>query len=299
MSEKTNRSQKSSDDKWYTDRSVQLTVLGVVGTIVAAIITILPQYIGNPQTPEPTQTAIIWTATVVEPPTATQESILPTDTVTPGPTDTATPSPTPTQITPPLSCLDRWQVISSDPDLADGTGQGACTLTSIPGLGISASKNGVSFGTNSFRNQGIFGISTVLPADATVTLTVDLIVLTQGEFWIALSNDPTPENNMAIIALQPQNGEVKTYSDQTSTSTGKYLWSELIANTSLTSGPPYNYVVKFTTSGNRVEPQIHFTNLPTQITNLPKYLFIGYSNKSTLGSVTMQVDVSDLTVEAK
>ena len=54
MSENTDHSRDSSDKKWYADRNVQLTILGVAGTIIAAVITILPQYIGTHQNPEPT-----------------------------------------------------------------------------------------------------------------------------------------------------------------------------------------------------------------------------------------------------
>ena len=299
------KSQKPGQGKWYENQALVLTLLGVAGTIVAALISISPQIFAAIQKPEPTQTIIPFTATVFSDPIL---SPTPTKTITPSPeiatltpTETALPSPSPTQtpITPPISCLDRWQVISSDPDLVEESGQGDCALAGIPALGISASRAGISFGLNSFRNQGTFGISTPIPADATITLTVELTVLTQGEFWIALSNDPTPENNMAIIALQPKNGEVRTYSDQTNTFAGKYLWNKLISNTNLKSGPPYSYTIKFSVSGNRITPQIHFTNLPTQITNLPKYLFIGYNNKSTLGSVTLQVEVSNLTVDVQ
>ena len=298
MSDKNDRSKKSTDDKWYTDRNVQLTILGVAGTIVAAIITILPQYIRSPQKDEPTQTAIIWTATVFEPPTPTQEPVQPTDTVTPGPTDTATPSPTP--ITPPISCLDRWQVISSDSDLTETSGAGDCVQASVPALGISASGSGISIGVNNFREQGDFGIATSLPTDATVSLSLSLTVLTQGEFWVALSNTPKPENNLYILAFQPKSGdEFRTYIDQTSSYSEKYKYKDVTSNTIYTSGPPYIYNITFTTSGNKVNTRIHFTDLPSQFVNLPKYLFIGYSNKSTLGSMSLQAEITDLTIETE
>lgn len=299
MSKKSDQSRDSSSNKWYADRNVQLTLLGVVGTIIAAVITILPQYIGAPQSPEPTQTAIVWTATVVDLPTKTEEPIPPTETATPAPTDTATPSPTPTPITPPISCLDRWQIVSSDLDLAGTGSTGDCAIANVPALGISASKSGISFGVNNFREQGTFGLATLLPSDATITLNVDLTVLTQGEFWIALSNDPSPENNMFIMAIQPNTGELRLYSDQTSRFSIKYNYDELLTNTALFSGPPFSYKITFATSGNSVKPQIHYTDLPPQIVNLPKYLFIGFSNKSTLGSMTLQAEISDLSFEVE
>ena len=300
MSENTDHSRDSSDKKWYADRNVQLTILGVAGTIIAAVITILPQYIGTHQNPEPTQTPIVWTATVVELPTDTPEpTSLPTDTAIPAPTETATLTPTSTPVTPPISCLDRWQVVSSNEDLTGGSGSGDCSLSSVPALGISASRAGIGFGLNGFKEQGNFGIATELPAEATVSLQVALTVLTQGEFWIALSNTPNPENNMFILAVQPNTGELRLYSDQTSRYNSSYNYSELLTNTILSSGLPYSYKITFAISGNSVQPRIHFTDLPAQIVNLPKYLFIGYNNKSTLGSVSLQAEISELTVETK
>ena len=299
MSDKTWQPRKSTNKKWYDDKNIQLALLGVTGTIVAAIISILPQFLNNLQKPEPTQTPIIWTATLVESPTETQAPILPTDTITasPAPTNTATLSPTPTPITPPIGCLDRWQVISNNSDLAETASLGNCNQASIPGLGISSSKAGVSFGTNSFREQGTYGIATELPTDATISLQVDLSVLTQGEFWIAFSNTPNPENNMFILAIQPNTGELRLYSDQTSRFSVKYDYANLLTNTILSSGPPYSYSFTFALSGNSVNPKIHFTDLPPQIVNLPKYLFIGYNNKSTLGSMTLQAEISELNVQ--
>jgi hypothetical protein len=299
MSKNTNSSQKPSGDKWYADRSVQLALLGVAGTIIAAVITILPQYLGNSQQPEPSQTPIIWTATMADSPTETLEPILPTETFTPGPTDTVTPSPTSTPITPPLSCLDRWQIVSSNPDLIETGSAGDCALSNAPTLGISASKSGISIGVNNFKEQGTFGIATPLPADATITLDIKLTVLTQGEFWIALSNTPTPENNMLIFAMQPKDGEVRIYNDQITKFSQNYKYKDLITNTVYSSGPPFIYQIILKASGNRVSPQIHYTNLPSQTVNLPKYLFIGYSNRSTLGSMSLQVEISNLTVEVE
>lgn len=276
-----------------------LAIIGVAGTIVAALISISPQVIPALIKPEPTPTFIPATATLEPSPTPSPtptETVIPfTATVSPTPTETATPTP----ITPSISCLDRWQVISSDPDLAEPTSQGDCSQASIPALGISSSREGVSFGVNSFREQGNFGIATSLPADATITLQVDLTILTQGEFWIALSNTPNPENNMFILAIEPNTGEIRLYSDQTSRFSIKYNYADLLTNTILASGPPFSYKLTIATSGNSVNPKIHFTDLPSQIVNLPKYLFIGYSNKSTLGSMTLQAEISDLSFEVR
>jgi hypothetical protein len=122
--------------------------------------------------------------------------------------------------------------------------------------------------------------------------------LTRGEFWIALSNDPNPESSMMIIAIQPEFGEVRTYVDQTDTLEGRFTWAQLAENTNYGNGPTYTYDIFLNTSASTIDTKINFFDLPSQIVNLPKYLFIGYQNKSTLGSVSMSVTVSDLIIEA-
>lgn len=301
---KSSRSKNSGNGNWYDNQALVLTLIGVGGTIIAALISIAPQIVQGLRKPEPTQTSIPVTATVLVEPTYTSiptETIIPpTEILSPTPTQTASPSPTPTSITPPISCLDRWQIISSDSDLTETSTAGDCAQASVPALGISASGSGISIGVNNFREQGEFGIATSLPTDATISLSVSLTVLTQGEFWVALSNTPKPENNLYVLAYQPKSGdEFRTYIDQTSSYSEKYKYKDVTSNTIYTSGPPYIYNITFTTSGNKVNTRIHFTDLPSQFVNLPKYLFIGYSNKSTLGSMSLQAEITDLTIEIK
>jgi hypothetical protein len=297
MTKKT-RSSESKESPFSNPTVVAALVTGIL-SLIAALVAVSPQLIpliGDPtETPIPTFTATLAPTTR---PTSTPAEPLATGTVTPvppTPTETITPSPTP--VDPGIACLDRWQVVSSNPELISTSGAGSCAVSNVPGLGISASRNGLVFGINSFREQGTFGITTSLPADATVSMTVDLITLTQGEFWIALSNTPDPKDKMMILALEPNSGEVRFYNNQTSSFSNRYEYRGLLTNTSLSPSRPYNYRITFSISGNSVNPRIHFTNLPPQIVNLPKYLFIGYNKKSTLGSMSVQVEISDLVVE--
>ena len=206
-----------------------------------------------------------------------------------------TSSPTP--IDPGIACLDRWEIISSNPDLSTPNLSDGCSIAGIPGLGISTSGSELNFGQNSFREQGTFGISTSLPPKATINMKVKMGKLTRGEFWVALSNEPNPENNMMIIAIQPEHGEVRTYVDQTDSFAGRLTWAQLAESTNYGNGPTYTYDIMLSTSASAIDSRINFFDLPSQIVNLPKYLFIGYQNKSTLGSVSMSITVSELTIE--
>jgi len=164
-------------------------------------------------------------------------------------------------------------------------------------LGISTTGDELIFGKNGFREQGVFGISTSLPSKAVIRMKVKLGILTQGEFWIALSNTPTPEDNMMIIALQPKNGEIRTYINQTNNFSRRITWDALVENTNYGNGPTYTYDLVINTSANTVDTRINFFDIDDAIVNLPNYLFIGYQNKSTLGSVTMNITVSDFSIE--
>lgn len=286
----------SSDTKWYADRNVQLTMLGVFGTIVAAIITILPQYIRGSQNQEPTQTAVIWTATAEELPTATDEPVLPTDTFTPGSTETATLPPAPTEtptvtpVTPPLSCLDRWEIISSNPGTVFSLG--SCEKYSYPDLGIEPIQNtGLSFAQPSILINETTGIVTSFSSSVTeISLDVKLDDISDGEFWIALSDGNNPDNNSVSIRLQ-SNGLVRIYDVNGNFYTEK-TWNELRDGTIYSANKPFYYNFIFRISGTDLNIGINNTRL--SLSGKPDHLFLGYKNKSAVKEVTLFVDVSNL-----
>jgi len=291
--------QNSSNTKWYTDRSVQLTLLGVVGTIAAAVISILPQYIKNSSGPDPTQTPIIWTATLVEVPTETQEPILPTNTATPGPTATATLFPTPTEtatmtpITPPLSCLDRWEVISSVPGTVYASGN--CEKFSYPDLGIEPIQGtALSFVQPSILINETTGITTRFSDNVTeISFDVKLDNVSDGDFWIALSNGMNPDNNAVSIRLQ-SNGLARIYDVSGNFYTEK-TWNELRDGTIYNANKPfyYNFVIRI--SGTNLN--IGINSIRLNLSGRPEYLFFGYKNKSAVKEVTVFAEVSNLEIK--
>lgn len=284
----------------FANPAVLTALITVIGSIITTLIVTSTDIIlkARQQAPTPPHSLNTETIATLPPPTATLSIVPPSEAPTvifilAAPTDT----PQPTPITPPLDCLERWQVVSSDETLTTGGTSAECSLANVPALGISTSRDGLLFGQNNFKKQGLFGLATAMPAEATIRLRVEMTVLTQGEFWIAVSDTPTPETNALIFALQPQNGEVRSYLNQTSTPNGRFYWEQLSSQVNFGTTPPYVYNFKFLMSGNKVSNEINLVTLPTQIVNLPKYLFLGYRNKSTLGSITMQVKVSNLQIE--
>jgi hypothetical protein len=292
-------SNNSSNSNWYSDRSVQLTILGVAGTIIAAVISILPQFIGNNRSPEPTQAPIIWTATADQLPTDTAEPILPTDTTIPGPTDTATlppaptESPTATPVTPPLSCLDRWEVISSAPGTVYASGN--CEKYSYPSLGIEPVQSTIlSFVQPSIQINETTGITTRFSDNATeISFDVKLDDVTDGEFWIALSNEMNPDNNAVSIRLQ-SNGLVRFY-DVSGNFYSEKSWNELRDGTIYNANKPfyYNFIIRI--SGTDLNIGINNTRL--NLSGRPEYLFLGYKNKSEAKPVKLVVEISNLVIK--
>ena len=296
----------SSDNKSqgvFSNPTVMIALIGTLGTIIAALIGILPLLTKSAEpTVVPTAPpAVAFTETVPPTvlPTNTPTEVPPTGTATeipPTPTETIMPSPTP--VDPGIACLNRWNAIPSNSDLTPTVARGDCASADFPGIGISTTGDELIFGKNNFREQGVFGISTDLPEKAVIRMKVKLTILTQGEFWIALSDTPTPENNMMIIALQSKNGEVRTYINQTNSSSRRLIWDVLKENTTYGDGPPYIYNLVIRTSGSQVDTRINqFDIKPAEIVNLPKYLFIGYLNKSNVGSASMNITVSDFSIE--
>jgi hypothetical protein len=163
------QTRNATPKKWYQDQPVLLTVIGLVGTILAALISVLPDLLPASR-PEPSPTLVPITATIENSPTPLPPTITPTVTDTPIP-PTATLSPTPTEtptatpVTPPLSCLDRWEIISSAPGTVFS--QGSCEKYSYPDLGIEPDgTTTLAFAKSSIEINETTGIATRFSSDA-------------------------------------------------------------------------------------------------------------------------------------
>jgi hypothetical protein len=294
---RSNRSKQSP----FSNPTVMVAVIGGIVTLIGALISVSPQLfqlIRKPtETPIPTLTV---TVSPTSPPSTTPTEVLATETATqipPTSTNTVTPSPTP--VDPGIACLDRWEVISSDESLAVPEASGGCSNASVPKLGISTSGQLLIFAPNSFRTPGVFGISTSLPVNAKISMKVTMNSLREGEFWIALSNNPAPGDHMLIFALQPVGGELRTYVNQSRNYIGQYLWSNLTENTTYGAGPPYVYDISLTTSGGLTTYNLNSLQPQSQSVNLPKYLFLGFRKKTAENesSVSMNILVSGLKID--
>lgn len=284
----------------WGDTAVVVAVITVVGSIITALITQLPQLISRMEK-TPTATAL--------PPTATLTLTLspePSPTLTPTlagssptvavPTLTPSETPLPVYVPPSFSCLDGWQLASDDASFAPKPiSQGKCNFAGLTELGIATSGQTLYFGLSRFQPVGIYGIAAPLPPEGgTVRLSIRAVSVLGGEFWLAFANDPVPSGNALIFAIQPQSGQVRVYKDDPNQVFAQFLWSQLRINTDFGPNAPYTYQFSVEIDGNNVRPRINAVTLPAQVVNLPRYIFIGFRKKSTLDVLDLNVRLSDL-----
>jgi len=302
--EKPSSSRKKSV---WEDPRVVIAIIGTIGSIVTVVIANLPAIMSTlKNTPTP----------LVAPPTATfvpalspapslTPSVTPSATLTPLlplETPTLTPKPTSTGTMPPLyalssfSCLDGWQVVSSDASFAaTPLAVGTCNFSRVPELGIATAGDRLYWAVSSFRPLGIYGIAAPLPLEGgTLNLTVSSVSVLGGEFWVAFAHDPLPTGNALIFALQPQSGEVRLYHDNPNEVFSRLTWSKLQLGTEWVPNAPYIYRMSVKIEGNNVGAHINSVKLPDLAVNLPRYLFIGFRKKSTLDVLDLNLRLFDL-----
>jgi len=294
MSKKTS-SEEEEKKGFLSNPTVAIALIGTIGTIFAALIGVLPQLLKeDPKTTEVITPALTSTIAPTSTPTETPTEVPPTGTPTEvPPTGTATLSPTPTPITPPFSCLDRWQVISSLPTTPES--KSGCEKYNYPELGIEPDQNEtLSFGITGVQIDEVTGITTVLANEVTeISFNIELNNLVDGEFWIALSEEENPEVGSLSIRVQ-NNGLVRVY-DTNGTLYTEKTWDELRVGTIYGSGKPYKYKFVFKINGTSVNNIIN--DVPLRLPINPNYLFFGYKNKSSVKPVTIFATVSNLAIK--
>jgi hypothetical protein len=113
-----------------------------------------------------------------------------------------------------------------------------------------------------------------------ISFDVRLDDISDGEFWIALSDGVNPDQNAVSIRLQ-SNGLVRVYDINGNFYTEK-TWNELRQNTIYSANKPFYYKFVIRISGTNLNIGINNTRL--NLTGRPDYLFLGYKNKSAVPS---------------
>jgi len=267
----------SNEKKSIDPNVVIVAVIGLVGTITAALIGVFGNR-GSIPTPTPPP-AIIFTNTAL--PTA-----VPTDTVPPGeptstpapPTDTPAPTLTFTPI-PPVAIGSDWAdgCISSlwvpYPDSISAVSKGNGCLQE-PVHVFSADAGGMLFlyarnGNGPVETVGLFA---PLPESGDVTVTVRLKELDNVDLWMGVFAEPNIESEgllMTIPAGNPKNRVIVQKEADT--------YTTLQSTANLAQGDGFSFTFSFNALSARatVNPNVFVTN-PASIPTANKWLFLGY-----------------------
>lgn len=303
---KTRPRKKSQPKSIFQNPVIVGTIITGVVTVVVTVLQVLPQLnLPEPKGSEsPTATSSLtatFTPTIL--PTETESAEVESRVIL-----TETPTPTPTPEPPSVTCLNGWWVVNTLKVPTTQDPREGCDASGVPELGISTSAEGflVTLQRQRFSEIGIFGISSKarLPVNAEIELRVDAYGLYNAEFWIGLSNTPDMSPDTMILALDPalgdqrfQSGNIRIYRNNFNSELIGYQWPEL--NTQARQTPPFYYDIKLTITGGNVDILVNNIPLSSQVVNFPRYLFLGFRNKTVNGSVDIRVEVSKLTIETQ
>lgn len=289
-------------------------VIGAIITGIAAIITtwltVLPNLKGLREEGKapPTQAATIG----VQPAAMAGVPALElTQTVTPTlifPTGTPTlEPPTPTRRPVSLTCLEGWWLINTAKLDYNQETREPCAVSNYRGLGFSTSADGFLITLDKFKAAGVFGISTgPLQDNVLIRMKVKVSILYTSEFWVGLSNSQNPDtsgSDVMMLAIDPASGQqqippgsIRFYRNDFDKKIIGYDWSRVDPTGGQSNRAPFNYDLQFRVTGGSVEIRVNNVPLESQIVNFPRYLFIGFRNKSTIYSTTMYITVTDLQI---
>lgn len=267
-----------SNNKSSIHPSIIAALIGVMGTIIVTLITIYANRIAPPPQPTPFPT---WTSM----PTSTiTDTPVPTDTVpagdptsTPAP-DTATPEPTFTLAPPAIGgdwangCISAlWQPYPSS--IQPGQMNG-CLLQPVDKFYTSGGRLAFMFNGRVGGAQ-IYGLFAPLPSDGTVSLSVFLTDVTNGEVLMGTFAEPDPASS-GVLLVFPSGNNVKRQRVILRTMPNANIFSQ--SDRPLEANPPiYDAFLDFnrdTVKVSVLQNQIDLGSVPVVSAN--KWLFLGY-----------------------
>jgi hypothetical protein len=271
------------------DPTITVAIIGLVGTIAAAYITIM----GGRDEPTPTtQPPVVAATEIVTAPaveaSATVESAPP-----------AADTPTATSV--PLlaagedwdqGCISAiWQVY---PPSADTTSENGCYVNLITS-GFAAQDGALTFSLEErVDTRDVFGIFAEIPSNSLVNLKVNLKDLRTGEVWIGIFDQPDAESKGFVIAFQP--GNVK---DITFFALGLPTLESLYKSAKIPADSG-NYPVSLDVTSNTVFGSVaqYLSTDEFSLSSAKKYLFLGY-RKGIPGENRIEGAFFDLTIETR
>ena len=300
MSEETPPKKEEVTSKKNTlHPAIIAAIIGLIGTLITTFLNSpVLLALGQRSTEAPTTataTLTLATSTIAAIEAATATSTPDPPVSIPTETETAILVPTEVESLPLFECVDQWEIFSPEP-LSPITpeGYGNCNNAYIDELGIAASEEGLSFGLASFKETGVYGLSTELPRNATIELTILVSELISSEFWIGFSESADPQVDSVVYALAADSGDVKVYSGSTSSPKSTYPWVNLAENIEWLEGTPRQYIMLIELEGNKVNMTMNEIKFTTEISSSTKRLFLGYRTKPASVSSYLDIELSGI-----
>jgi len=286
----------SEPRKSRIDPSIIAAVIGVCGTVMVTLITLVINQ-RAPQTTPPTSITI-WTPI----PTSTiTDTPVPTDTVpagdpssTPAP-DTPTPEPTFTPAPPVIGeawangCISKLWVPYPSIQTTENNG---CLVE--PVHYFFANDRRLAFVVNNrFPNTDVYGMFAPLPANGTASIDVFLRNLQDGEIWMGVFAQPDINSQGMIMVIPP--GDVNKRLLVQKTMPGQLEVQHTATFTQ--SSPSYNVVFQFGNGsvGTTIMRDTVFDALP--VNGTPQWLFVGYQVKK--GNNRIDAEFLNLVIQAQ
>lgn len=287
----------SEPRKSRIDPTIIAALIGVCGTVMVTLITLLVNWSG----PTPTPTALpiaswtpvsISTSTIAPTPLPTDTAAVGAPSSTPAP-DTATPEPTPTFAPPPIgqdwanNCI---SVLWTPFPPVDTTVTNGCLSQPIHFLFATSGR--LEFVIQSrYENTEQYGMFAKLPANGTAKIEVFLTNLQDGEIWMGIFAQPDINSQGIIVVIPP--GDVKNRPLVQKTMPGQVQYFE-------TQSFPQNsaiYNVEFQFGSGSVGTVLMGETVvdPVPVGPTEQWLFVGYQVKK--GSNRIQAAFLNLVVE--
>lgn len=279
---------------------VIVAVIGLVGTIVAALIGV---YGNRGSTPQPTAvppTAVFYTNTVPPSPVATDTVPVGEATSTPEP-PTSTPEPLPTATVIPVGSDWLQNCISTDwvpypSSIQVGSDDKGCLIQPVDKFYTTTGRLAFSY-DGRVSSAEIYGVFTKLPSDGTASLDVQLTTVTNGDILMGIFESPDVNSNGAMIVIPASNNVNKKQNMILKTMPGQRTFAQTGDN--LSADPPiYNVFFDFNGGGidvKVIKGQINLGSIT--VVSGEKWLFLGYQVLN--GTNTIQAEFLNLNIQSR
>lgn len=290
-----------SNEKRSLDPNVVIVaVIGLVGTITAALIGVYGNRASAPQPTAVPPTAAFYTNTV--PP-----SPIPTDTVpagnatsTPEPA-TSTPEPLPTPTVIPIGADWRENCISTlwvpyPSSIEVGSDDKGCLIQPVDKFYTTTGTLAFSFDARVSSAQ-IYGVFAKLPSDGTVHVDVHLVTVNNGEVLMGVFESPDVNSKGAMITIPASNNVTKKQSMILKTMPGQKTFSQ--TGDPLSEDPPiYDAFFDFNGGNVKVTVNKNLIDLGSiSVVSGEKWLFLGYQVLN--GTNTIQAEFLNLNIQSR